>query len=140
MRRNLRSFVGVTAFEELARRWVWAQGKAGRLPFTPDEIGSHWNSRAQVDVVALNWKTHDILLGECKWGGERVDRQVIRDLIEGKTPHVLRDLPDLGAGWRVHYAAFARSGFTPAAASEMQQVQGLLVDLKDLDDVLGHLG
>ncbi len=140
VRRNLRSFVGVTAFEELARRWVWAQGKAGRLSFTPDEIGSHWNSRAQVDVVALNWKTHDILLGECKWGGERVDRQVIRDLIESKTPHVLRDLPDLGAGWRVHYAAFARSGFTPAAASEMQQVQGLLVDLKDLDDVLGHLG
>jgi AAA+ ATPase superfamily predicted ATPase len=138
VRRNLRGFVGVTAFEELARRWVWAEGKAGRLPFTPDEVGSHWNRRAQVDVVALNWKTHDILLGECKWGADRVDRQVIRDLIDGKTPHVLHDLPDLGSGWRVHYAAFARNGFTPAATSEMQQVQGLLVDLNNLDEVLGH--
>jgi hypothetical protein len=57
VRRNLRSFVGLTAFEELARQWVWVQGKAGKLPFKPDEIGSHWNGRVQVDVVALNCMT-----------------------------------------------------------------------------------
>lgn len=138
VRRNLRSFVGGTAFEELARRWVWTQGKAGQLPFIPDEIGSQWNSRVQVDAVAVNWKTHDILLGECKWGTDRVDRQVVRELIEHKTPLVLRDLPDLGEGWHVHYALFARSGFTPAAVAEMQQVQGKLVNLKDIDAALGH--
>ena len=139
VQRNLRGFVGLTAFEELARRWVWAQGKAGQLPFIPDEIGSQWNSRVQVDAVALNWKTHDILLGECKWGTEPVDRQVIRELIEHKTPLVLRDLPNLGDGWQVHYALFARSGFTPAARTEMQKVQGKLVNLKDIDALLGHL-
>jgi len=60
-------------------------------------------------------------------------------LIEHKTPLVLRDLPDLGQNWHVHYALFARSGFTPAAVVEMQQVQGKLVNLKDMDAVLGHL-
>lgn len=139
VRRNLRSFVGVSAFEELARRWVFTQGKVGQLPFIPDEIGSHWSGRVQVDVVALNWKTHDILLGECKWGADRVDRQVIRELIEHKTPLVLRDLPNFGEGWQVHYALFARNGFTPAAATEMQKVAGKLVTLKDIDEILGHL-
>ena len=61
VRANLRAFVGATAFEDLARQWVWAQGQMGQLPFIPEAIGSHWSSRVQVDVAALNWQTHDIL-------------------------------------------------------------------------------
>jgi len=138
IRKNLRGFVGGTAFEELARQWVRVQGKAGRLPFTPEAVGSHWSSRVQVDVVAINWQTHDILLGECKWGTDRIDRQVVRDLVDGKTPLLLQDLPEGGKGWKVNYALFARSGFTPAAKTEMQQKGGMLVDLKALDGVLGR--
>jgi hypothetical protein len=89
-------------------------------------------------VVAINWQTHDLLLGECKWGTERVDRQVARELIEAKTPLVLKDLPEGGAGWKVHYALFGRVGFTPAAKAEMEKYAGHLVDLKALDDLLGH--
>lgn len=90
-------------------------------------------------MVALNWKTHEVLLGECKWGADPVDRQVARELIERKTPLVLRDLPDQGEGWKVHHALFARSGFTPAALAEMQQAQDLLATLADMDALLGHL-
>jgi AAA+ ATPase superfamily predicted ATPase len=127
VRRNLRAFVGVSAFEELAREWVQVQGKAGKLPFAPDAIGSHWSSRVQVDVVAINWKTHEIMLGECKWGTDRVDRQIVRELIETKTPLVLKDLPSEGVGWEVHYALFARSGHSPAAIEQLQKVGGLAV-------------
>jgi AAA+ ATPase superfamily predicted ATPase len=133
VRRNLRAFVGATAFEELARGWVWAQGRAGRLPFSPQEVGSHWSGRVQVDVVALDWSTHEILLGECKWSMDRIDRQVLRELVEKKTPLVLRDLPENGDGWQVHYALFARRGFTPAAVAEMKRLQGLLVDLNTIE-------
>ncbi len=142
VRRNLRAFVGVSAFEELARKWVQVQSKAGKLPFAPDAIGSHWSSRAanrvQVHVVAVNWKTHEILLGECKWGTDRVDRQIVRELIETKTPLVLKDLPSEGEGWQVHTMFFARSGFTPAALEQLQTVGGRAVDLTELDDALGH--
>jgi AAA+ ATPase superfamily predicted ATPase len=127
VRRNLRAFVGVSAFEELAREWVRVQGKAGKLPFAPDAIGSHWSSRVQVDVVAINWKTHEIMLGECKWGTDRVDRQIVRELIETKTPLVLKDLPSEGVGWEVHYALFARSGHSPAAIEQLQKVGRLAV-------------
>jgi AAA+ ATPase superfamily predicted ATPase len=138
VRRNLRAFVGGTAFEDLCRQWVLDQAKAGQLPFLPDRVGSHWSSKVQVDVAAINWKTHDILLGECKWGVDRVDRQVARELIENKAPLVLKDLPERSEEWHVHYALFARSGFTPAAAAEIQKVGGSLVDLKQIDAVLGR--
>jgi hypothetical protein len=138
VRANLRAFVGATAFEELARQWVMRQAESGHIPFQPEAIGSHWNRKVQVDVVALNWQTHDILLGECKWGTDRVDRQVVRELIEEKTPLVLKDLPEEGAGWKVHYALFGRKGFTPAARDEMSIVRGSLIDLNIIDSVLGR--
>ena len=138
VRANLRSFVGATAFEDLARQWVFRQAESGQLAFQPEAVGSYWDRKVQVDVVALNWQTHDILLGECKWGAERVDRQVARELIEDKTPLVLKELPEGGANWKVHYALFGRSGFTPATKTEMEKHNGFLVDLKALDNLLGH--
>ena len=113
------------------------QGRAGALPFNPEVVGSHWSNKVQVDLVAINWHTRDILLGECKWGAGRVDRQVVLDLIDGKTPLTLKELPNEGQGWKVHHALFARSGFTPAARSEMQQHAAVPVDLNALDHDLG---
>jgi len=138
---GLRPFVGLTAFEELSRQWVAEQGRAGRLPFEPQDVGSHWSRRVQVDVVAVNWRERAILLGECKWGADRVRRDVIRNLLEEKTVRLLRDLTDaIGEGWTVHYAFFARAGFTDAARSLAQDHETLLVDLDRLDRDLQTAG
>jgi AAA+ ATPase superfamily predicted ATPase len=130
--RELRAFVGSTAWEELARQWIDAQSNTGVLPFAPEAIGSHWSRRVQVDVVAINWQTHDILLGECKWGTDLVDRKVVRELIEQKTPLVLADLPNQGASWRVHHAIFARTGATEAARKALDMQSGMLINLDRL--------
>lgn len=133
VKQELRAFVGQTTFEELAQQWVRQQGKAGQLSFIPDSVGSHWSRRVQVDVVAVNWQEHQVLLGECKWGGGTVNRKVIRELIERKTPRLLRDLPDTGEDWQVHYAVFSRAGFTNAAVDTLTAHGGLAVDLPTLD-------
>jgi uncharacterized protein len=101
------------------------------LGFTPEVVGSHWSRKVQIDVVALNWQTHDILLGECKWGADTVDRKIARELI-AKAPLVLADLPKAGANWQVHYALFARAGATPAAQKELVTNNGIVVDLARL--------
>lgn len=59
-----------------------AQGQANRLPFVPEVIGSHWSRSEQADVVAVNWRERAILIGECKWSTDRVDRQIVRDLLD----------------------------------------------------------
>jgi hypothetical protein len=60
-------------------------------------------------------------------------RGVVRELIAKKTPKVLQRLPENGADWGVHYAFFARAGFTEAARAEAQAHGALLVDLSTLD-------
>ncbi|MCP4358690.1 MAG: ATP-binding protein [Chloroflexi bacterium] len=134
IKNELRAFVGLS-FEKLAQQWVVAQARAGNLPFAPEAVGSHWSRRVQVDVVAINHQSREILLGECKWGAGKVNRQVVRELIEQKGPKVRQELPD-GEAWSFHYAVFARAGFTEAAATELSAREGLLVDLAALDEVL----
>lgn len=133
---NLRAFVGATVFEDLCRQWVMAQGKQGSLPFMPTAVGSHWSKRVQADVVAIDWENKQILLGECKWGADKVDQQVTLDLINEKTRKLLLDLPDMGQDWKVHHALFARQGFTDTAKTAMNRASGLCVDLKQIDAVL----
>lgn len=124
---QFRAFIGATAFEDLCREWVLAEARARRLPFSPEFVGSHWSSASQIDVVAINWRQKAILLGECKWGLDDVGRSVITGLFE-KTAGVIP-----GEDWTVHYAFFARSGFTEAARAEASGRGALLVDLNRLD-------
>ncbi len=124
---QFRAFVGLTTFEELCREWVANQTRKGKMPFLFQFLGSHWSGDAQVDVVAINWREKVILLGECKWGLESVGRNVVRELIE-KTPLVVPD-----KDWQVHYAFFARAGFTDAARIEAEAVNAQLIDLTRLD-------
>lgn len=139
VKQGLRAFVGQTAFELLSQEWVRQQGRMGRLPFTPDGVGSHWSRTVQVDVVGIHWQSHTLLLGECKWTGEAIDRQIIRELIEEKAPKVLRDLGEEAGTWKVHFAFFARAGFTDAARAAASDHQAILVDLETLDKDLHEL-
>jgi len=124
---QMRAFIGQYAFKDLCREWVLAQARAGRLPFRPQQVGGHWAADAQVDVVAVNWREKAILLGEAKWGTNPVGRSAVRELVE-KAPRVTPK-----PNWRVHYALFARAGFTDAARQEAAAHDALLVDLATLD-------
>lgn len=103
VKEGLRAFVGQTASEEISREWVVRQGKKGQLPFEPEVVGSHWSASVQADVVAINCRERQILLGECKWGSEGIDRKVVREPIEKKLPKVIQSLLDGGTRWSVHY-------------------------------------
>lgn len=126
------AFIGVTAWEELCREWVLLQANNGNMPFAVELVGSHWAANAQIDIVAINWRDKAILLGECKWYTTPVGVSVIRELV-AKTPLVVP-----GTDWRVSYAFFARTGFTPEAQQAAQALNGLLVTLETVDTDLRH--
>jgi hypothetical protein len=131
---GLRAFVGQTAFEEICRTWTLEQAIAGRLPFIPDLVGRHWSHDVEIDVVAINWRQHQILLGECKWGLDTVGRDVIENLVNERAPRVLARLP--GTGWQTHFVFFARTGFTTAAQALAVTVDARLLDLATIDSDL----
>jgi uncharacterized protein len=125
---HLLDFIGTHTFEELCRDWVNMAAEMSEAPFLPERTGSFWSKQAQVDVLAINWRSKDILLGECKWGQKAVDQAVIQTLVV-KTPKVLPG----NVAWRAHYAFFARHEFTAAAASLAQKHSARLVTLAQLE-------
>ncbi|MBP7690120.1 MAG: ATP-binding protein, partial [Thermoflexales bacterium] len=137
IRDQLRAFVGATAYEELSRAWLIQASALNQLPFKVQAVGSHWSREAQVDVVAINWADKAIWLGECKWGTERVAREILAELIEKKTPKVLKLLPGEGTQWTVHHGLFSRAGFTPATHQLAEASDVLLIDLDRLARGLG---
>lgn len=128
LRDHLVDYIGTHTFEGLCREWVAVQADSGHLAFLPERIGSFWSQQAQVDVVAINWRTKDILLGECKWGTVDVSRRVIRTLVT----QAEKVLP--GKEWTVHLAFFARSAFTAAAQAEAKSVNASLVTLEQIEE------
>lgn len=131
------SFVGRTAFEELCRRWVMSEGIKGRLPFKPEICESHWRKgRPEVDVVAINWKSKDVLVGECKWSDMRISASVVQELLSVKIPEILRELPAEGAGWKAYPFLFVRRSVTEPAKEMLESHEGRIVDLEELDSTL----
>ncbi|MDL1894789.1 ATP-binding protein [Anaerolineae bacterium CFX7] len=128
---QFRAFIGATAFEEICREWVWQQADQGKLPFKPDNVGSHWGRGIQIDVAAINWTEQWLLLGECKWGTDRISAQLVKEFEEKTHRFVAKEFN----AWNVHKIFFARGGFTEAAQTEATRAGIELVGLKELEEL-----
>ena len=78
-----------------------------------------------------------VLVGECKWGTDSVNRQIARQLIEHTLPNTITALPNQSQGWRAIPALFARAGATADAQALLHDHGGLLIDLPTLYADLG---
>ena len=110
LKKHLIDFIGTYTWEELCREWLLRASGRSRLPFLPDQVGSLWNRQAQVDVAGYNSMEKTLILGECKWGRQVMDWDVMNGLVE-KTSKVV---PSEGQ-WTIYYLGFARQGWTETA-------------------------
>lgn len=133
-REQMRSFIGAT-FEDLARAWTLVQARNDGLPFAPDYISSDWGPQHQADVVAVNWREHQVLIGEAKWHTDDFNLAEWRKLVE-QADHVVRRLqevsPDRRPGrpapeWTRHLALFTRRGITPSVREAARKEGGQIV-------------
>ena len=135
VKNHMISFIGRYAFEELCRNWVLIAGGTKQLPFYPQNVGAHWSSKEQIDVAAVNWESHDVLFGECKWGtSQRLGISVVEKLI--RQAQNAKPKSAKGKPFKVHYAFFSRAGFTPQASKKIKEINGIAVDLARFESVL----
>jgi AAA+ ATPase superfamily predicted ATPase len=59
-------FVG-RSFENISKQFLQDLNREGVLPFKFLRIGRWWHKDREIDIVALNQETKEILLVECKW-------------------------------------------------------------------------
>ena len=50
VKEHLIDFIGMHTWEELSREWLLRASQQDILPFMPDQVGSVWTKKAQVDV------------------------------------------------------------------------------------------
>ena len=135
---QLRAFVGAT-FEELCRTWTLIQARNGKLPFVPEFIGSDWGARHQADVVAVNWHTRQVLIGEAKWVIEDLDNKEWRKFLE-RAEHVVARLnkaaPVKGTKarpeWTRHLMLFCRRSVTPMVRSAVKEADARIVTFDEM--------
>ncbi len=126
---ELSQFIG-PVFKDLCREWLVEQAAFQRLPFAPDRIGAWWNGEEEIDQVAVGQDA--LLLGECKWTNRPVGTNILDDL-KRKAHTLLASESQVGKAMsNLHYALFARSGFTPALEAVARDEEILLVRPNDL--------
>lgn len=99
-------FVGF-AWEELARRHVYQLAAQHRIPFWPEEIGSWWSAKAQIDLVAVQRERRSALIGEARWRRQPMN---MADLTALQTK--ARDWVGSERGWDLWFALFSCDGFS----------------------------
>ncbi len=111
-------------FEDVCRqymRFYWEE----KLKVAPKQIGAHWESNLEIDVLTENIdESH--WFGECKWWEAPVGENILDRLIE-KTVKI-RDQ------WQQNprYVLFSASGFTDSLKNRADQEDVLLIELNDL--------
>jgi AAA+ ATPase superfamily predicted ATPase len=142
-REQMRAFVGGT-FEELCRTWTLVQARHGGLPFAPEFVGSDWGPQHQADVVAVNWREHQVFVGEAKWEMDDFDHKAWRKFLD-RVQHVLARLKAADPTrklrqepeWTHHLILFCRHAVTPPVRSAVKEAGARIITfdeiLKDLD-------
>ena len=128
LRDHLTDFIGGHTFEELCREWLNEKADRGELPYSLDRVGSHWSKESQIDVVGVNWRTKQILFGECKWGRQPVGRKVTDKLIVQSA----KALPAKGV-WQQNYILFSRAPLTSAAQQHIVELGAMHVSIEQIE-------
>jgi len=133
IRAEFNPYVG-RIFEQVCREFLVEVNHRAGLPFHFTKIGTWWGhfredgvrKEIEIDIVALNEDTGDILFAECKWLNKKVGINTYHNLME-KSTRVEWHLDKR----KEYFALFSKAGFTPELKLEKENV--ILFDLKEIE-------
>lgn len=108
---GLSAFCG-PVFEDVCAQWLWMRNADGSLPVEFGDLGRWWGNdpllreEAEIDLVGIDG-SRTVLVGECKWRNEDLDRDVVETL-----EHRSMLVQARTYSWLY---AFSKSGFTQGA-------------------------
>jgi len=134
IRAEFNPYVGMI-FEQVCREFLVEVNHRAGLPFHFTKIGTWWGhfredgvrKEIEIDIVALNEDTRDILFAECRWQkNKKVGINTYHNLMEKSTR----------VEWhndkrKEYFALFSKAGFTPGLKKEKENV--ILFDLKEIE-------
>ncbi len=130
--KNFNAFLG-KKFEKFCLESIKARPEL--LPFKPDKIGGQWGkirekpkgkNTYEIDIIALNEKTREILFAECKWKNKANPGKILRELKE-KSQHVQWN----NGKRKEFFAVFAKS-----FSKKTKEKNARCIDLKEIEKTL----
>ena len=109
-------------YEDVCKERMWDLNGQGVWPFYFAKLGRYWDSKDEIDIVALDPEGKNLILGECKYWTEPVDISVLQDL-EAKEASVAWER-DKRSVW---YILFSASGFTAELVKEAESRTDLVL-------------
>ena len=109
-------------YEDVCKERMWDLNAEGAWPFNFTKIGRFWDSKVEIDIVALDPEGKNLILGECKYWTDPVGVSVLRDL-EAKADAV----PWERNSRKVWYVLFSASGFTDELKALAESREDLLL-------------
>ena len=109
VKNNLHAYMG-SVFEDMCRYYALSQGLSDKLNCLVTNVGSWWGNDkngkpTDIDVVGIDDASKKIIIGECKFRNEVIDKEVYETLIErsGLVNNRYKE---------VQYLLFSLSGFS----------------------------
>jgi AAA+ ATPase superfamily predicted ATPase len=96
-------------FEQCCANYLWRLADRNEIPLIPLRIGRWWDRDQEIDIVALNQDSKDILFGECKWTQQPVGIDVLKSLY-----HKARQVKWQREERQEWFILFSRAGFQEA--------------------------
>ena len=109
-------------YEDVCKERMWELNAEDAWPFNFTKLGRYWDSKDEIDIVALDPEGKNLILGECKYWAEPVGIGVLHDL-EAKTNSVAWEQKNR----KVWYVLFSASGFTNELKALAQARDDLLL-------------
>jgi len=103
LRKDFPSYLG-RIFEDIVKEFLIIQSKSNNLPFKITKIGKWWHRDKEIDIVALNENSGDIMFIEVKWK-DNVNAEKILNELEEMAKYVRWR----NESRREHFAIFAKS-------------------------------
>ncbi len=93
-------------YEDICIQKMWELSSANRFGFSFDRVGRWWDKSSEIDIVAIDSESGNMIFGECKYIKGRVGLNILKRLEEktGKVSYVKRG--------KKCFILFAVNGFT----------------------------
>lgn len=133
IKRDLNGYVG-RVFEGIAKELIISNlnKKIKGIELNFEDIGSWWDRNGnEIDIIAYNEKSKKILLGEVKWTSNKLDLDIVNEL--------LRKSKLINFNGEYQFLFISKSGFTDKAITKIEEIKGVYLDLKELSELFDRL-
>lgn len=94
-------------YEDICIEKMWQLNKENMWSFNFEKVGKWWNNNLEIDIVAINNESKDIIFGECKYWNDKIGISVLKEL-EEKSKNVIWNNETRNN----YYVLFSINGFT----------------------------